>query len=255
VPDYTVALTEPVPGRLAGELAKRVYFVAEEIDAFELVADGGTGGGRVTALRVTSREPLAPDDLRRKLDRLVANDILPQRNVRASEAWRSPHAGPVVPGVFDEMLARGIVTSVGEGQMAFAPPLTDLLAGFDTWVRRLAVEAVGAEDRRYPTLIPTAVLARSGYLRSFPQFLLVAGRLRGDLDTYESFLADLHDGAAAALQRHTTHAGYVLSPAVCYHAYQQLADTELASPLLAVTACTTCYRHESRYHHTLARLW
>jgi seryl-tRNA synthetase len=254
VPEYHVTLTEPVPERLADELAKRVHFVAEEIECFDLVA----ADGHVAALRLTSSSPLAVDTLRRKLDRVVANDVLPQRNVQAREVWRSSHPEVVEPDVFEEMLARGIVSPSGEGQMAFAPPFTELLAGLDRWLRQLARRVVQADEHRYPTLLPTSVLARSGYVRSFPQFLLFAGRLHGDLDEYEAFLAELGDEPEAAgdvVGRHSTHAGYVLSPAVCYHVYHQLADSELGAPLLGVTARGTCYRHESRYHRTLARLW
>jgi seryl-tRNA synthetase len=255
VPELSVELTDPVPRFLADELAKRVFFVAEEIEGFDLVLSDD-GEGTVRGVRVTSRAPLPPDELRRKLDRVVANDILPQRNVRPREVWRSSHLPDLQPKVFDDMLTRGMVAVAGEGQMALAAPFTDLLARLDRRVRHLAAAVVQAEERRYPTLIPTEVLARSGYVTSFPQFLLFVNRLHGDIDTYESFLAETRDGtASAAAARHSDHAGYTLSPAVCYHVYQQLSGTTPASPLLRVTACGTCYRHESRYHRSLERLW
>jgi seryl-tRNA synthetase len=252
VPDYTVALADPVPERLADELARRVFFVAEEIEGFELVR----ADGHVAALRLRTWAPLVAEDLQRKIDRLVATDIRPQRNVHAREVWRSPHPERVEAAAFDAMVSHGMVAVSGEGQMAFGPPFTDLLDALDHWVQRLAVRVLGAEERSYPTLIPTEVLQRSGYMASFPQFLLLAARLHGDLDTYESFLAEIEAApAAAVVTRHSTHAGYTLSPAVCYHAYQQLADTDLTVPLLSVTARGTCYRHESRYHRSLERLW
>lgn len=254
--EYSVTLARPVPGRLADELARRVFFVTEGIESFDLLEDPGTPG-RVAAVRLTSRGPLVLDELRRKLDSVVADDVLPQRHVAAREVWRSPHPVALQDGTFDELVAHGIVDECGEGQVALGPPFTDLLRRLDLRLRRLAADVTGADERRYPTLIPTSVLVRSGYARSFPQHLLFVGRLHGDLDTYQAFLTDLTGPGdpSDVVARHDTHAGYTLSPAVCYHVYRQLAGTELATPLVGVTARGTCFRHESRYHRSLERLW
>ncbi|MEU0386919.1 hypothetical protein [Streptomyces chartreusis] len=260
----TVTLAEPVPQRLSGELAKRVFFISEAIEDFALEGIGEGPDKALTTVRLTTTVPMSPELLAGKLDRMIAADILPQRHVRPHVVWRSSHSGTPHTKVFDELLARGVVTASGEGQFSFTDPFTGLMDHLDKLVRDIASSLLPLREHNYPTLIPTHVLARSGYLRSFPQLLLFVERLHGDLDTYEAFLdgvADRTDGAdsaravADALTNHGTHSGYTLSPAVCYHAYQQHTGTALAEPLLTLSARGTCYRHESRYHHSLERLW
>ena len=109
--------------------------------------------------------------------------------------------------------------------MAFAnarAPRTDAAqAAFDAvdaeveWIAR----GLGARGVHYPALISRACLEHAGYTESFPHLLLPASHL---------------DGSPTP---------WCLSPAVCYHAYAQHADTVLGEPI-AVTARGVCFRGE-----------
>ena len=84
------------------------------------------------------------------------------------------------------------------------------------WIAR----GLGARPMHYPALIGRAALERAGYTESFPHLLM----------------------CAAALDRTTA---WCLSPAVCYHVYEQLAGVEVSDPL-TITARGACFRAEAK---------
>lgn len=87
------------------------------------------------------------------------------------------------------------------------------------WIAR----ELGAHGLYFPTLIGRESLERAGYTESFPHLLMSAVAMTGD----------------------TT---WCLSPAVCYHVYEQLAGRTLNLPR-TITARGTCFRAEQ---HTAA---
>ena len=92
----------------------------------------------------------------------------------------------------------------------------------------------GALEVDYPVLISRRALERAEYPKAFPHLLLAA--------------ACLHDPELApdALLKPGTLicSSWCLSPAVCYHAYVQLAGREILSPQV-ITARGRCFRNES----------
>ncbi|MGI5230230.1 hypothetical protein [Actinoallomurus sp. CA-142502] len=249
---HRIPLDPPVPGAHAGELARRVYFVSETITAFALVH----GGEEVRAVDVTVRGPADLDELTRKLRFVVANDVLGRRVFAPKVVWRGS-AGGDAREVFDELLARGVAWEAGDGQVAVGEPVLSLMDHLDAAIRALAVEEFGAREMRYPTLIPTRAMRRGGYLESFPQLLMFASRLHGDVDAYRGFLGALADGEdpAEGLRAYGGPADHCLPPTMCFHTYHQLADRPLPDPALAVTARGKSFRFESRYRRSLERLW
>lgn len=84
------------------------------------------------------------------------------------------------------------------------------------WIAR----GLGARGMHYPALISRASLEHAGYPESFPHLLLSAAR------------AD------------DSRTPWCLSPAVCYHVYEQLAGLRLAEPV-TLTARGLCFRGEA----------
>ncbi|MFG1644971.1 hypothetical protein ACGFMK_32215 [Amycolatopsis sp. NPDC049252] len=251
--EHVIPLDTALPEILAGELAKRVYFVAEEILDFRLVR----AHGEVVAVAVTTAGPEAPAGLAGKFQFVLHNDVLPQLHQEPRVLWRSPARRPYPPGTFDRLVAAEAACPVGEGQVALGGPVLDLMDDLDGAVRRVVVDEFHGTEFRYPTLIPVGALDRSGYLTSFPQFAMFATRLRADVDTYRGFV----EGA-----RNTTDIGgeilgrcdgvdYCLPPTMCYHTFHQYAGRRLPPEVTVVTARGKSFRHEARYHRTLARLW
>lgn len=83
----------------------------------------------------------------------------------------------------------------------------------DARVRDLAV-SIGAREMQYPALIARAVLERAEYPQAFPHLLMSA-----------------------------SGTDWCLSPAVCYHAYAQLARQVVEAPVV-ITARGRCFRAE-----------
>lgn len=83
------------------------------------------------------------------------------------------------------------------------------------WIAR----GLGARGVYYPALIGRSSLERAGYPESFPHLLLSASR---------------GDGSSTA---------WCLSPAVCYHVYEQYGGQTLTEPM-ALTSRGLCFRGE-----------
>ena len=146
---------------------------------------------------------------------------------------------------------------VGEGQVALGQPLPDVMDGLDRLIRVLLAREFGAREFQYPTLIPIDVLDRCDYFTSFPQYVMLATRLRGDVDTYRAFLdeAKATSDIGGEILGQCDRVDYCLPPTMCYHTFHQFAGHVLPAELSTVTARGKSFRHESRYHRSLARLW
>src|SRR5262249_42507658 len=147
----------------ADALARRVFFVSDAIVDFALVRTGTT----VTAVEVVLGEPTDVAELGRKLQFVVANDVLAQRQVEPPVVWSRDRRRPPID-VYDELCARAIAWEAGEGQITLGEPLLALMDVLDRWIRDQTLVEFGAREYRYPTIIPTAVMDRCGYFRSFP---------------------------------------------------------------------------------------
>lgn len=109
----------------------------------------------------------------------------------------------------------------------------------------LIVDVVHAERRSYPVLIPDDHMRRCDYQRRFPQHVMYAGQYTHDDDS----LRGGKDGGPMA----TEASGYMLSPAVCFHAYHEYGDAELSADLV-LDATGRCFRHEASARTSRVRL-
>jgi seryl-tRNA synthetase len=248
----TVPLDRPVPAALRDELARRLYFLSAEITGFELAeADGA-----VRAVRFELAGPVADADLHRKLNAVVAGEVLTQHRPPAREIWRSARRDHPAGPRFDELVGHGAAVQIGPGQVALAGPMITLVDRLDDLLAGLAVTEFGASAVRYPTLLPTSALSRCGYLSSFPHHVMFATRLHADLDVYREFLAGVDAGETVddlALRLCRT-VDLCLPPTMCYHTFNQFAGRQLGAPA-TVTARGGSFRFESRYAAGLERLW
>lgn len=250
----TLALDPPVPAHLAEEFRRRVYFISEGIEDFTCEGEGG----RVERVKVlVDRETEDPEALLEKIRRVVAREVLPLRLPEETVAWHRA-ADPVRPpsDIYPALREQGLVVELGEGQVGLAEPLLSLMDRLDRRLRAIGLSLPASREYRYPTLIPSHVLQRSGYVRSFPHFLMFVTRLHNDADGYDDFLAACEDcgGLPPNLFEFCGNDDYCLPPTMCYHTFQQMAGRRLISAE-AVTARGKSFRYESRYHRGLARLW
>jgi seryl-tRNA synthetase len=249
---YRLELAEPVIAEHLDELRRRVYFVSESIVDFELA--GGPDG--VLAVDVTTERPADPAELTRKLRFVVANDVAPQLRTPPKVLWRSGTERRARPHTFESLLADGVVHQVGPGQVALGQPALAALDALDSLVRDIVVGEFGAVEYRYPTLLPIRALHRSGYLSSFPQHLMFAARLHGDVDTYREFVQEVADRGGEIGEHILDRCGPVdrcLPTTMCYHTFDQLTGRTLDDRQV-FTSRGGSFRYEARYQRTMERL-
>lgn len=251
--EQTIPLEKPLPQYLAREFAKRVFFAAEEIQDFRLVEEEGLA----TAVVVTTADDVPVGEVAAKLALVLRNDVLPQLVRDPKVIWRSDARTEVADGTFDRLIAQGSAFPVGEGQIALGEPLLALMDALDHVVRDIAVGEFGGGEFRYPTLIPVQALSRCGYFTSFPQYVMVTSRLRGDVDNYREFVneASVSQDIGSQILSRCAPVDYCLPPTMCYHTFNQYTGHTFPDRLSVVTARGKSFRHEARYHRTLARLW
>ncbi|TDP92962.1 hypothetical protein [Labedaea rhizosphaerae] len=251
--EHTITLGAELPEFLAKEFAKRVYFAAEEIRDFRLVGSAD----RIDAVVVRTDGDGMPAGLPDKLRFLLQNDVLSQLVRDPKVIWESAASHTPSGDTFNRLVDMGVAYEVGEGQVAVGQPLLDLMDDLDRVVRRIVTDEFAGQEFRYPTLIPIDALHRCDYFTSFPQYAMFATRLKSDVDNYREFVERAKDVGQVGAEILDRCAGvdYCLPPTMCYHTFNQFAGRSLPQDLACVTARGKSFRHEARYHRSLARLW
>lgn len=249
--EHRIDFPQPVSGGHRDELRRRVYFVSEAITDFRLV----TSGDDVVAVVVNADDDADADELGRKLQFMVANDVSPQLPAEPQVLWRSSGQRRCRADAFEAMSADGVVYEVAPGQVALGRPALAAMDAIDRMVLEIINSEWDAVEYRYPTLLPLQALQRSGYVAAFPQHLMFATRLHGDLSVYRSMAgADEREDIGSYVLERCNPIEQCLPTTMCYHAFHQFADQRLDRQSMVVTARGASFRHESRYHRTLERL-
>ncbi|WP_410638363.1 hypothetical protein [Amycolatopsis sp. lyj-346] len=249
---FAVTFAEPLTEYHADDLRRHVYYVSEDIREFRLIR----GNGGVAGVEISLADAGRAEEVAEKVRRLVVDDILRRREVPNKVVWRLPEHGEYAADTAGRLRATQAATTTAPGLTAISGAPLALLEYFDGRFRAMAAEC-GATEVRYPTLIPTEVIDRCGYIASFPQLMMFATRLRGDIDNYRAF-ADRHapgGDVASYVLEHSGPADYCLPPATCFHVYHQHEGMRLPAGRAAVTAAAKVFRHESKYEDGLERLW
>lgn len=200
--------------------------------------------------------------IRGKLERLAARfsrvDDFEVREIFRTD--RRTDAARDVIEPYDELVARGWVVPLGVGQVALRGLALDLLEFLDDrFVRRIAGPA-NARREYYPGVMATDRLNRTNHFSSFPEHVQFVTHLREDLDVLDQFAHELRlaGGWTSAildkLPRPMASPVVALNPAVCYHCYASVENSQLPGDGFVVTARSRCHRYESGNHRTLARL-
>ncbi|MFX0595302.1 hypothetical protein [Melissospora conviva] len=255
MPQYRVALSEPLVANHVDELRRRLFFLHPALVEFGLEPDAE----KVDLVVLTTSEPVDEGVLGARLRRMIDEEVRPQPQAAPEVFWRSSARRQVPGDVFDDMVRDGVVVEVGRGRVSLAQPAVALLDALDALVSDIAIDGLAAREFRYPTLLALDVMQRSSYLSAFPQYLMFVTRPRADVDTYrqisEASRNAADQGAAPPpLLEYCADVELVLPPTMCYHTFQQFAGTPLGKDAVCVTAKGPSFRHESRYHRTMERL-
>jgi seryl-tRNA synthetase len=108
-----------------------------------------------------------------------------------------------------------------------------------------------------PTLIPSSILAKCDYFRSFPQNVTFASHIGEDAETITAFRErhKLRDDLEPDALKHMQTPEACLSPAVCYHVYAMNKDRVIAPEGPSYDIRGKCFRFESTNMRDLRRLW
>lgn len=155
---------------------------------------------------------------------------------------------------FEVLEEDGAIVQSSPGRYIYSGAFLDALNLLDRHIRNYAL-AIGAKEEVYPATVPTALLQRSGYLKSFPQhaFFVAPARLN------EKAIAAVQQGrlvnnVEGADSREILQApAETLAPTVCYHCFSARADQKHYDNEI-VTSMNMCHRHEVANVRTLERL-
>lgn len=243
---FSVQLPAPANEMVREEITKQVAHVSRRIRdirfhddqrTLEFAVDGDDGEGlrgKVEEVAVRLQRSL------RSLERKLLHRF-------EGPAVRPPFvAGTLPPGA----------RMLGTGQVALQGLSLALFRYFDRVFERFG-EPWQPIAVQTPTLMPSTMLAKCDYFRSFPQYVTFATHIREDFESIADFRArhqkldDLDDRALGNMV--TPDA--CLSPAVCYHVYHMHADSEIAGQGQAFSVAGKCFRFESTNMRDLRRLW
>ena len=249
---HKVALENPVPEHLQGQVRSRLAYVDELIAAASF-ADDSVVLLDLRANPDAQQQKALDEKVRRVAEEMAKGAVAPKVEILEDESGRPvPFGQDPMP----ELLDRGEVSEEHTGIFTFGPLMARLIEVFEGQYLALAAE-FDAAPYRFPTLISAEKLSRVQYFRAFPHSLTFATHLREDLDLIDQFSkqTEYEEAGLNTPSESFSRIQALLSPAVCYHLYFALADGELQGGQLAATAVGNCFRYESNNMTSLERMW
>ena len=116
------------------------------------------------------------------------------------------------------------------------------------WAREL-----DAEEHFFPPFLSASQMARLDYFKSFPHLITIPVVLSGEKENLQSFADAPFDGDSCLNLPNLKAPEQVLTPAACYHFYDELEGKSFAESKFLTTRCV-CYRNEAEYK-PLQRQW
>jgi seryl-tRNA synthetase len=242
---FSVDLGISLPEMAREEVQKQITFLSEKISNSRFSEDG-------TRLQFDAPPPLGDmlsariTELARRLENALRN--VPRKTIFRSSACDS--------ATFARNVSWEGVSMVGPGQVALSGLPLHLFRYFDRLFESFGSAWV-VEHVMVPTLVPSSVLSRCDYFRSFPHSLTFAGHLKPDAGVISSFRAR-HETAKSLdheslADMETPEA--CLSPAVCYHIYHLNENRALPAAGRTFAIWGKCFRFENKNMVDLRRLW
>jgi hypothetical protein len=244
IENYTIRLASPAHEMAREEILKQAAFLSKDIGQIHFSEDGN----EITFSAPVERGTDLADSLQSLARRLQQQLRKLQRKVvfRSSE-MEDPHFCQA--DLSD-------VHFLGKGQPALEGLPLAVFRYFDRVFEQFG-SPWNAKSLMTPTLIPSRVLARCDYFRSFPQYVTFATHLKEDVGVIDAFrnrhqtADDIDDHALADMERPEA----CLSPAVCYHVYHLYEGKTIPAFGEVHGICGKCFRFESSNISDLRRLW
>lgn len=250
-----ILLTAPLNINLYEELERKIYYISDKIKHYEILTDNE----QITGIGIFCEDEADINEMEQKVNHFIDDDIRPRRVIKSNRIWTSHFISDFNLSDFDELIHKGLVIEMGEGQMAFSEDLLRLMDFFDKQIMDIVRQEFGAIEYRYPTLISTSTIRKCGYFNTFPHFLMMVTRLHNDYENYKKFRNSLscccENELKNTLLQYCKNTDYCLPPTMCYYTYQQYKDKFVDDYGCTITSKGKSFRYESLYHKSMERLW
>lgn len=242
--------TRKIPFHLSGEayqtLKEKLFYASEAIQAVELEADG------LLRLELVDKPdaPSAEDKIDKLIERFVSAGNTPVERILYTEPGTQTQPDGEIT---EKLLHSGTIVKLGAGQFALTGVALELLDYFDRDVKELG-ESLGAQEYRYPTIIPIRAMQRINYLASRPECLNFVSHLREDIDVIDEFSAEAQNAPQEINLGARVETDCINAVAVCVHTHHQLQDSDVGAAPKIVGAVGKCMRYETKNMDSLRRL-
>jgi hypothetical protein len=242
---FSVVLDIPAHEMAQEEIEKQIAFLAKGIGKVHFSEDGKTLGFDAPAN--------APDALGSQARDLAMQVQRGLRSLQRKVAYRSSFADRgrflgdgTHPDIHMVAAGQAIITGLPERLFHYFDRILDDFGVIWNPTRVIT-----------PTLIPSGVLAKCDYFRSFPQNVTFACHLGEDAETITTFRErhKTRDSLEPDALTHMDAPEACLSPAVCYHVYAMNQGRIIAANGPTYNIRGKCFRFESTNMRDLRRLW
>lgn len=138
------------------------------------------------------------------------------------------------------------------GQASFSGDLLSLFNQLDqhflNWSKKW-----NAAEHQFAPFLASSQMKKLDYFKSFPHLLTIPVVIDDDKDNLKSFADDAVDEQGRMKLSELSEIREVLTPAACYHIYDEMEGSNLSQAQYVTTRCT-CYRREKNYS-PLQRQW
>lgn len=208
--------------------------------------------GRHIRITAEPEDDWAPASSISELVQSLARGMRDIRETLIEEHKSSRHYQAEDP--FDMLVNKGAIVQSSPGRFIYSGEFLAAINLIDSHIQAYAL-ALGAREEAYPATVPTALLQRSGYLKSFPQhaFFVSPAQLdqRSVAHVQEGRIIETIQGSAGVPDLQPP--AETLAPTVCYHCFNARAD-HAAKEREIVTAVNMCHRYEVANVRSLERL-
>lgn len=249
-----ITIEPPLDITLESEFARRLYYLTDTITSYKTqVIDD-----MVTNVQLTFKDDIDEDIIKSKVNKLLDFDIRKKKISTKNRVWESKYTVNYNDRIFSEMVDSGIVYEQAPGQMIFNDTFITLMDYIDKKINKIIKKRFKAIEFKYPTLIPTEVIKKCGYIDNYPQHIMYTTYLHNDIDTYVEFKEHLNQNnciPGALFSKYCKNKDYCLPPAMCYYTYNQFADKVFGpDDNITVTSKGKSFRYESKYANSIERL-
>lgn len=178
------------------------------------------------------------DALRERLNRILPSMVADEANVvvgKPLKVW-----GNTTTSSHEEINVMNLDVLYEPSGMYLRDEAVMILEALNAQFEHLALQHHRARLRSYPAMIALETMRRCNYLNDFPHDLYLLSEFPHDVEV----LGEVKDAPDVDVYLRTTP--YMLSTAICYHCYEELAGKTLTDPLI-LTAAGLCHRHESSW--------